>query len=285
MNGSDNGWPFTRCYVDESIHDAFGVVVTAFVFAAEDFELAVSQMLNAAGIETPREEFKSSARMDADTRMRDAREGLIDLVRDRAKIALVFSPFYRPRLGRQVLQALQSVLVRNGIAPSSLQIHFDREIFASQDDAKRLQGLFHFLKGCRIHGVEDSKARVGIQVADAVAHSFGQIIKSALSGNEKLIDIGGDRTGYPEGTQAPLSWALLMSLRYAMLTRPVVYNGEIYRAECDPVVLDPLHDDPVDIAQHPTLLGWGIQVAPESDADLRQAVEKSLGRLWLGCIH
>ncbi len=132
---------------------------------------------------------------------------------------------------------------------------------------------------------EDSRSCVGIQVADAVAHSFGQIIKAALTGNEKMIDIGGPNTGYSGGTEAPLGWSLLMNLRYALLTRPIIHNGEPYLAECDPVVLDPANDDPVDFGQHPTLLGWGVQVAPEADASLRQAVEQKLGRIWLGCIH
>lgn len=100
-----------------------------------------------------------------------------------------------------------------------------------------------------------------------------------------MIDIGGPETGYPEGTKAPLSWSLLMNLRYALLTRPIAYNGQPYLAVSDPVVLDPLNDDPVDFDQHPVLLGWGVQVAPEADLSLRQAVEQELGRIWLGCVH
>jgi hypothetical protein len=76
-----------------------------------------------------------------------------------------------------------------------------------------------------------------------------------------------------------------MALRYALLTRPLAYGGEAYSAAADPVVLDPLHDDPVNYGQHPTLLGWGVQVAPEASDDLRRTVEQSLGRIWLGCIH
>ena len=87
-------------------------------------------------------------------------------------------------------------------------------------------------------------------------------------------------------TQAPLAWHLLMRLRYALMTRSVVYDGAKHTRRL-PIrrVLDPLHDDPVIFAQHPIMLGWGIQVAPELNERLRQAVERSLGRLWLGCIH
>lgn len=274
-----------NCYIDESIHESVGVVVTAFVFAGAKFEDSVFKALKDAGLNPPEEEYKSSARMDADQRMRTARDMLISLAGSESKIAVFFGPFSRPRLGRQSLQALQSVLVRNAIHPSSLSVHFDRGIFPSAAEASRLHGVFHYLAGTSIAAEEDSRFCASIQVADAVAHSFGQILKASLSGKEKMIDIGGPNTGYAEGTKAPLSWSLLMSLRYALLTRPVVYNGEPYSAESDPVVLDPLNDDPVDFCQHPTLLGWGVQVAPESDGKLRQAVEEELGRIWLGCIH
>lgn len=275
----------SQCYVDESIYDSLGVVVTAFIFADVDFEDRVTETLKEAGLNPPQEEFKSSARMDSDERMQDARGRLLSLAGTSTKIAVFFGPFSRPRLGRQSLQAVQSVLLRNGIDPSSLSIYFDQGIFPSKEEATRLQALFHYLASCQIHAAEDSRIRVGIQVADAVAHSFGQIIKASLSGKQKKIDIGGPNTGYLAGTEAPLGWSLLMTLRYALLTRPIVYNGELYSAQCDPVVLDPMNDDPVVFGQHPTLLGWGVQVAPESGTMLRQAVEDELGRIWLGCIH
>ncbi len=84
---------------------------------------------------------------------------------------------------------------------------------------------------------------------------------------------------------APLSWHLLMSLRHSLFIRPTVYNGASYPKECDPVILDSLNDDPVEHMQNPILLGWGVQIAPESDANLRQIVEKKFGRIWLGCTH
>lgn len=262
-----------------------GVVVTAFVFAGSDFENAVTEVLREVGLNPPHDEFKSSARMDADERMRAARDGLMSMAGSRSKIAVFFGPFHRPRLGRQSLQALQSVLVRNAIPASSLSVHFDQGIFPSAAEALRLRTLFHSLAGSEVMAEEDSQSCVGIQVADAVAHSFGQIIKAALTGNQKMVDIDGPDTGYPEGTEAPLGWSLLMSLRYSLLTRPIVYGSEPYSAASDPVVLDPVNDDPVDFGKHPTLLGWGVQVAPEADASLRQAVEQELGRIWLGCIH
>ncbi len=275
----------TQCFVDESIYDSLGVVVTAFVFADDEFEDRVTLALREAGLDPPREEFKSGARMDSDPRMRDARSRLLGLAASRASVAVFFGPFSRARLGRQALQAVQSTFVRNGIDPSNTALVFDQGIFSSSAEAARLRCLFSYLAESRIDAGADSRVRVGIQVADAVAHCFGQIIKESLTGDNKMVDIGGPDTGYEEGTEATLSWSLLMSLRYALLTRPVVCNGQSYDPRCDPVVLDPLRDDPIDFCQNPVLLGWGVQIAPESEAPLRQAVESALGRLWLGCIH
>jgi hypothetical protein len=273
------------CFIDESIYDSLGIVVTAFVFSDSQFESQVTEALQEVGINVPYEEYKSSARMDSNVHMRNARDKLLSLASQSSKIAVFFGPFSRPHLGRQTLQAVQSVLLRNSIEPSSLSIYFDQEIFPSNEEAARLKAVFRFLEGSQIYASEDSRTRVRIQVADAVAHSFGQIIKASLSGKQKMVDIGGPNTGYATGTEASLAWFLLMTLRHALLTRPIVYNGEQYSPQCDPVVLDPVNDDIVDFAQHPTLLGWGVQVAPESDTSLRQAVESELGRIWLGCIH
>jgi hypothetical protein len=277
----------TQCFVDESIYDDLGIVVTAFVFGDTDFEGKVTGALLQSGIDSPREEFKSSARMDSDPRMPKARDALLALAGKTSRIAVFFGPFGRPRLGLQTLQAAQSVVLRNAntIDRQGLSVYVDREVFPSQKEADRLHGLFNYLQSCRISAVEDSKIRVGIQVADCVAHSFGQIIKAALTGQDKTVDVGGPNTGYVEGTEAPLGWTLLMSLRYALLTRPIIYVGESYPPECDPLVLDPYKDDPADFGQHPVLLGWGVQVAPEANQSLRLAVESKLGRVWLGCIH
>lgn len=274
-----------HCYVDESIHDSCGFVATAFVFTADSFEKNVEEVLRGAGLSPPSEEFKSSARMDSDSRMQLARSGLLALAGSKARVAVFFGAFNRAMLGKHTLQALQSVLVRNGIDPATLLVYCDEEIFPSDKEALRLQGLFHFLGKCCIYPREDSRKRLGIQVADAVAHSFGRILKEELTGKQKFVDIGGPETGYETGTMAPLGWDLLMTLRYGLMTRPMVQCGDPYDAAVDPVVLDPQNDDPVVYGQHPVLLGWGVQTTPEADDSLRQGVERAFGRIWLGCIH
>jgi len=223
--------------------------------------------------------------MEGNARMQRARERLLSVANSTTRVGVFVGPHERATLGRHSLQALQSIVVRNAIRPSRLDIYFDEDIFSSPQEARRLHALFHYLRAARIHPKEDSRTRLGIQIADVVAGSVGKIVKEALTENVKEIDIGGPDTGYEPGTMAPLGWDLLMALRYGLLTRPTVCRGEKYSAAADPVVLDSAHDDPVTYAQHPTLLGWGVQVAPEAPDDLRRAVDQSLGRIWLGCIH
>lgn len=259
--------------------------MTALIFARGRFSYAVAKVLSAAGLVPRKDEFKSSARMDSNPKMRAARQSLLALAESATRVSVFVGPHERSTLGKRTLQALQSTLVRNGIRPSQLKVYFDRDIFRSAKEARRLHRLFHGLRSCTIFPQEDSKLRLGIQVADAVAHSFGTIFKEHVSGKVKNVEVGGPGTGYPKGTVVPLGWELLMALRHSLLTRPMVYSGESYRVATDPVVLDPQHDDPVDYSQHPILLGWGIQIAPEAPMELQQPIAKAVSRIWLGCIH
>jgi hypothetical protein len=247
----------TQCYVDESIQLESGFVVSAFVFANGRFDRKVASALRAAGLVPGKDEFKSGARMDANPSMRKARGSLLKLAGSETQVAVFVGPHEPGILGKHSLQALQSILVRNGIRPSDLTIFFDEGMFPSVREAARLHSLFHFLKPARLLPSENSRIRLGVQVADAVAHSWGQIVKEAVTGKAKMIDIGGRGTGYAKGQMAPLGWDLLMTLRYALLTRPMTQNGEEYFPATDPVVLDPMSDDPVTYGQNPTLLGWG----------------------------
>ncbi|MBA3024414.1 MAG: hypothetical protein FP821_11040 [Sideroxydans sp.] len=80
----------THCFVDESIHESVGHVVTAFVFAPKTFEDSVAATLRKAGLNPFYDEFKSSARMDTNPKMRAARDGLLSLAGTSAKVAVFF---------------------------------------------------------------------------------------------------------------------------------------------------------------------------------------------------
>jgi hypothetical protein len=273
-----------QCYVDESIHTAHEFVVTAFTFAKRGILSEVAPALRGAGITPRKQEYKSGMRMDEHPEMRAARDALLQLAGSRMRVGICIAPYSdRRNLGRDTLQALQSIMVRNGIKPSRTTVYFDQGIFPSAAEATRLKQLFHFLRPCVIYPVEDSRARLGIQVSDAVAASFGQIVKEELTGQRKMVDVG-PLLGWTVPAMESLGWELLTRLRRGLFTRPFV-SGEAYAPATDPVVLDPIYDDVTIYGQNPVLLGWGVQVAPEADGQLRKAVEEGLGRVWLGCVH
>ncbi|MBA3017473.1 MAG: DUF3800 domain-containing protein [Proteobacteria bacterium] len=275
----------TRCYVDESVQSKDGFVITAFVLTNGFFNRQVARVLESEGLVPGKDEFKSSHRMDDNPTMRTVRQRILALAGEKTRVSVFIGPYDRRTIGKHSLQALQSTLIRNGVPPYHLNVYFDQDIFPSVREATRLHKIFHFLRSARIYPKEDSRLNPGIQVADCIAHSFGQIVKEELTGKRKMIDIGGPDTGYSKGTEASLGWHLLMTLRHSLMTRPMVYNGERYSIAPDPLILDPVADDPVNYGQNPILLGWGVQVAPEAGANLRLCVERALGKIWLGCIH
>jgi hypothetical protein len=276
---------FRYCYVDESVHDNLGFVTMAFVFGGEGLDAAVADALKTSGLDPATEEFKSGAYMAHNPRMQAARDALFEVIRKEAEVAVVFAPRHHTvLLGKQCLQALQSVLIRNGIPPNHLTIHVDEGIFASEAEAKRLIGIFRFLASATFRASESSQRCRGIQLADLMAHTFAQIVCEAITGQLKLVDVGAPDTGYEKGFQMPLSVFLLVGIRHSIMARGMVYEGEIFDPATDPVVLGP-DDDPVEYGQNPEVFGWGVQVAPEAHDTLRQAVRQMLDRIWLGCMH
>ena len=75
MSNNDNNSSPSQCFVDESVQAACGFVVTAFVFASGRFDRQVARVLQQAGLAPHKDEYKSSARMDSNPRIRTARDG------------------------------------------------------------------------------------------------------------------------------------------------------------------------------------------------------------------
>jgi hypothetical protein len=170
-------------YVDDSIHDSLGFIALAFVFSTHDLDAPVRDALAAAGLDPEREEFKSGVRMDRHPAMQATREKLVDMVRKHAYVGVVIAHrHYIVPLGKQCLQALQSILIRNGISPAGLHVHVDQEIFSSPGEAKAILGAFRFLTPIDLFACEVSHTRRGIQAADLVAHTFSQIVREGITG-------------------------------------------------------------------------------------------------------
>lgn len=273
-------------FVDESIHDGLGFVVAALVVADSDVEDRVARALSDNGFLPGIDEFKSGAPMAANRRMRAVRETILDLAATRTRIAvLISSPTERSELGVEILRALGLLVRRNGLGQDGLRVVLDRGLFRSRAHAEVQIGKAILPIPVTIEPEQDSKRRLGLQVADAVAHTVAQILRQEVVAQRKTVTVGPE-SGYVDGTEVEIGWAFLMSLRYALFTRPQVYadRGEEIDPDRNPVVIGP-NDDPVEIGQHPQLLGWGVFVSDRVDPEVGAAAQAVFERIWLGCIH
>ena len=275
--------PRVQIYVDESIHDSLDFIVSAFVFSKDGLGDRVAEAIREVELEPGVDEFKSGAFMRDNAVQRNLRDSLMGIAMHHTRIALAVSPATgRAELGEWCLQALGTIVRRNGFHDVLFDAHFDEGIVTRRTCPE----LAHLQTICdiSIQSSEDSKTCMGIQVADVVAHATGQMIREAVTGRQKIVGIGGPETGYADDEQASLGWSLKMSLRYSLLSRPFVHRGQAFHPDTDPVLVDP-GEDYVAAAQHPNVSGWGLHLHDGLSSSVRLGVENELGRIWLGCIH
>jgi len=275
--------PRIQIYVDESIHDSLDFIVSAFVFSKDGLDGRVEEALGGTGLRPGIDEFKSGVFMQGNAVQQNLRDTLMGIAGQHTRVALAVSPAAaRAELGEWCLEALATIVRRNGFHELSFDAHFDEGILSAQASPARAA-----LEACcdvAIRPNEDSKTCMGIQVADVVAHATGQMIREAVTGRRKMVGIGGPETGYADDDRAPLGWSLKMSLRQSLLRRPIVHPGQIFHPETDPVIVDP-GDDYVAVAQHPDVSGWGVQLHDALSTTVRMGVLQELGKIWIGCIH
>ena len=275
--------PRIQIYVDESIHDSLDFIVSAFVFSKDGLDGRVAEVLRSAGLRPGFDEFKSGAFMKGNAVQQDLRDTLMGIAGQHTRVALAVSPASaRSELGEWCLEALAAIVRRNGFHKVSFDAHFDEGLLSAQASPTRVA-----LEACcdiAIRSNVDSKKCMGIQVADVVAHATGQMIREAVTGRQKMVNIGGPETGYADDDRAPLGWSLKMSLRYSLLRRPIVHPGQAFHPETNPVIVDP-GDDYVSVAQHPDVSGWGVQLHGGLSSTVQTGVLQELGKIWLGCIH
>ncbi|MEW6595741.1 MAG: DUF3800 domain-containing protein [Thermodesulfobacteriota bacterium] len=272
-------------YVDESIHNDLGFIVSAFVIAEDEIDSEISSALIKAGLVPGKEEFKSGARMSGNLSLQNLRQDLFGIIREHCRVAFMFTAEKnRKNLGIEAIEAMQKIFRKNGISPAGVAAHFDEGMFPSVRSAINAMKKYPELNHLQFHPEQNSKNCLGIQLADALANSMSQIVREAITGKPKFINIGGESSGYPDDTEAELGWTLLMGIRYNFYSRPVLPHGYDFDPKTDPLIYSD-NEDPVDVSINPELIGWGIHLGNDLPKDVKETVEKRLDRIWLGCIH
>jgi len=273
-------------YVDESIHENLGFTIIAFVAAEHDLKKDIKKALIDLDYVPGKDEFKSSTRMINNPRMQILRMKYFNIVRSKSKIAvLVTSSHDRKILGHEILNSLANIIRKNGLKAHGLHVLFDTGLCNISKIDQQAAVLKQDVKGIRLKFNQDSKSVLGIQLADAVAHTIAQILKEQITGKSKKILLG-ETYGYDNQTEFELGWALLMSLRYSFFVRRVFYKNKhrTVDARTEPLFIDE-DEDIVEFVQHPDLFGWGIFVSNNCTNKIKLAVNKVFDKIWLGCIH
>jgi hypothetical protein len=256
-------------YVDESIHDSLGFIVTAFLFSEVDLDEPVSRALLAVGLTPGLDEYKSGQRMAGNPQMRAAREALLSVACGTRMALLVSAAKERESLRRSVLSALLRCITVNEIRADRLLVFFDQGLVRPGDAALSVGAAFMARPGCELHFQQDSRSILGLQAADLVAHAMAQVLREEMGKLHKQLPLGGNE-GYEEGTKTSLGWILRVEFRRSFLYSPAA---------------DVEADNGLDQALHPDLLGWGVLLDPALSAEVGAAASRVFSKVWLGCLH
>lgn len=253
-------------YFDETLQPRAGFALGAFVWLPDGTEEPIAAALREAGMEPGVDEFKSGARMDRAPHLQRLRNRLQGLLMQ-SRVAVLVAPLAnRRRLGEDALIALDRILTANGLRDQDLTVSLDEGLFTSVDHGETVAAKLGFPATCHLRFEQDSRAVLGLQLADLVAHTAGVMLLAQLGIVSKTVKAGPE-SGYDPDDDIELSFALWASLRYSFFQ-----NGE------------PKGEDGPDLATV-IVRGMGFFTADDCDGELAEAADSCFGECYLGCIH
>ncbi|MBB4576013.1 DUF3800 domain-containing protein [Rhizobium lentis] len=241
-------------FVDESIHDRGHFIVVAAVCSEGDVQEQVVQSLLACGFDPSRDEFKSSMAMRDNPAAQELRQRL-QLILRHCKIALAVCPIAE----RAILAAHLATLL------SSVDLPQETHIAAIYLDEGMKRTNAEMPPGAVVTYGCDSRLVAGIQLADCAAHLVATMLLDELGVISKTVPASTVYDGQ-EG-EIELAWTLWASIRHALSGRTPVGQVDEYGLP------------------EPLMNPFGLVVSDRCSEDLKAAVERRLGTVWIGCIH
>ncbi len=161
-------------FFDESIQERGRFIIGAFVYTDYDPTPAVYAALLEAGRTPGSDEFKSSARMSGDSRLKRLRARLNALLFESKIGILVIPSGHRSELGNEALRCLNKILHANKLIESAHTIYFDEGIKVNQSFIDQFQKNSGGLSKLLLN--QDSKIIGGLQLADLTSHYLGTML-------------------------------------------------------------------------------------------------------------
>jgi hypothetical protein len=240
-------------YIDESIHDCEGFIVTAAVYARESLDETVFYALESCGFVSKVDEFKSSMIMQGNSNAQELRSRLISILMERCKVAVaICSVDERSQLADLSFKLISNLSGHRQIAPGI--------VYLDEGMKPVIEALPY---GWKLETDCDSKAIGGIQLADCAAHTIATILRGEMGSINKLVPTQGS---YPE-TEVDMAWALWTSLRYALSSGEPVFG----------------YDD--DGWCEPAMEPFGLLVTEACTKRVKSAVDARLSSVWVGCVQ
>jgi hypothetical protein len=259
--------PAPRIFVDDTIHDGDGFVLTAAIVSFDDLAPSIAALLDAAGLVPGRDEYKSSAPKGANEQSRRLRAELSGLLHQygQTRIAIAITPREeRDTAGADMLTLLAHLKASSvlGVAPVTVHLddglmnHVGRSWLRENPDC-----------GLVISPESDSRKVLELQLADLVAHTAAIVLKSELGSTPKMI-APGPANGYHPDERFPIGFEMWASLRYNLAGRLSMTHAE----------LD-------EMGGRPIVPAYGLYVNPRCDPRIHEVAHRKLGSVYLGCIH
>jgi hypothetical protein len=253
-------------FVDESIHEDDGFIITACVYISQDPSKIISDILESAGFDSNRDEFKSGINFIKYPAMKVVRNNLFKVINS-LQFGIIISPSSsRDKIGEESLRAIATFISANNIL-SPVQAYFDQGLFPSvskAETAKNQLGLSYI--ECFFE--QNSIVIRGVQLADLVAHTCSMLFKHKLGHPDKIVSYA--HSSDPANNTIELSFELFAKIRYSFFHS----NTCIELDYTDPIKLSTVAVEP-----------FGLYLSSDCSGDLLEASRRAFGTLYLGCIE
>jgi hypothetical protein len=251
-------------FVDDSIHDEDGFVLTAAVVTYDDLAPAIAKLLIKAGLTPGIDEYKSHSPKAGDERSQLLRSQLCELLSDtRSRIAVAVTPRAdRETAGTDMLSLLARLKSQGALGPSEPRVWLDEGLLTKTATNWLSKHPAH---GLLVQPERNSRDVLGLQLADLAAHTTATMIRCELGSIRKMVPAGPD-SGYDPEELFPLEAELWARLRFSLAGKP-------------------MFPDAHEITELAMCAAFGLRINERCSQPVKDAAEKQLGAIYLGCIH
>ncbi len=256
----------TRIYIDDSVHDRGGFIISGIIITDEDIEDHISASLKNNGFDPEQYEFKSGLNYQKYPKMLDVRNDLKNIISSVCKIGLVVLPISeRKNIGIETFKGLKQIIDSNNFK-EKIEIFVDENYFKNVNVGEKYAKEIG-LENCKLNLEVDSKKVKGIQLADLVAHTCSTILLEQLKIIDKKVKAG-ENSGYEPDMDIELGFELWAGIRYNFL------------GEMDMERFEDGDGLPMKITEP-----YGLYVSEYCDITLKENAKGRFGEIYMGCIH